>query len=63
LDDNEDYNAGYDNGCAETAAELRGTVECTVQSRIDELEIQKREIQTAINNLAQMKKLIASNLE
>lgn len=53
----------YERGCAETAAELRGTVDCVIQSRIDELEIQQREIQTAINNLAQMKKLIASNLE
>ena len=58
-----DYNTGYDNGCSETSAELRGTVDCTIQSRIEELEIQKREIQTAINNLSQMKKLIASNLE
>lgn len=61
-DENTDYGYAYENGCADTAQELRATVGRTIQTRIDELEIQKREITCAINNLAQMKKLVDSAL-
>tara|TARA_R110002096_G_scaffold271783_1_gene465502 strand:- start:43 stop:222 length:180 start_codon:yes stop_codon:yes gene_type:complete len=53
----------YERGCAETASGIRMEVDSIIQYRLDELEIQQREVKTAIANLSQMKKLIASSLE
>ena len=53
----------YERGCAETASGIRMEVDSIIQYRLDELEIQQREVKAAIANLSQMKKLIASSLE
>jgi hypothetical protein len=58
-----DYDDGYRNGSNEAVAELKGTVSEILQLRIDELRIQKREIESTIGNLVNMQNTIRSRLE
>ena len=63
MAENSDYDDGYTNGSNEAVAELNGTVKEIIQQRIDEMRVQKREIERTLAELINVQNTIGSRLE
>ena len=63
MSEDSDYSSGYDNGCAETAAELRGTVSSKIESGIESRNRQIQILRSEVETLEALKFEILDDLK